>query len=272
MALFETHYYSDTFKSNITLNVYLPTPTSSKNYTDMGTKQPYLYGDDYPVLYLLHGAHGDAFSWIRFSNIERYAEEAGMAIVMCSAENSFYQDLPHGLKYKSFFTEELPYFIQHVFPVSRDREKTYVAGLSMGGYGAWFLALSRPDLYSKAASLSGALDMGGIIAHAIENGTTEGSYNWKATFRDLEHFDGSEADLFSLYSKLKEEDGEIPSLYQAVGTGDFLYEGNQKIRQFLEEQEADLTYEEGPGEHTWDFWDTYIQKVLTWLNAGKEEG
>jgi S-formylglutathione hydrolase FrmB len=27
----------------------------------------------------------------------------------------------------------------------------------------------------------------------------------------------------------------------------------------------DLTYEEGPGEHEWGYWDQQIQKVLAWL-------
>lgn len=265
MALFETHYFSSTFMSNITINVSLPTPASADKYTDMGTKAPYIYGEDYPVLYLLHGAHGDAFSWLRYSNIDRYAQEAGIAVVMCSAENSFYQDLPHGLLYKTFFTEELPHFITTVFPVSKKREKTFIAGLSMGGYGAWYLALSRPDLYAKAASLSGAVDMNSIIENAIASDHTEGSYNWVRTFGDLSHFVGGPSDLYYLYEELKKKGAEIPKLYQACGTEDFLYQGNQKIKAFLEENHADLTYEEGPGAHTWDFWDEYIKKVLKWI-------
>ena len=118
MALFETHYYSYTLGSNITLNVIIPTPKSGEDYHMMGTEAPYLYKEGIPVLYLLHGANGDAFSWMRYSSIERYAQDHGLAVVMCSAENSFYLDLPYGLKYKTFFTEELPHFICSLFPVT----------------------------------------------------------------------------------------------------------------------------------------------------------
>jgi S-formylglutathione hydrolase FrmB len=27
----------------------------------------------------------------------------------------------------------------------------------------------------------------------------------------------------------------------------------------------DFTYIEGPGAHDWNFWDTYIEKVIEWL-------
>ena len=51
------------------------------------------------------------------------------------------------------------------FPVSRMRRDTFVAGLSMGGYGAFKLAMRHPERYAAAASLSGALDMVQWCAH-----------------------------------------------------------------------------------------------------------
>ena len=49
--------------------------------------------------------------------------------------------------------------MQNFFRVSQRPEDTYVAGLSMGGYGAMKLALTHPERYAAAASLSGALDL-----------------------------------------------------------------------------------------------------------------
>ena len=264
MALFETHYYSYTLGSNITLNVIIPTPKSGEDYHMMGTEAPYLYKEGIPVLYLLHGANGDAFSWMRYSSIERYAQDHGLAVVMCSAENSFYLDLPYGLKYKTFFTEELPHFICSLFPVTKEREKTYVAGLSMGGFGAWYLALSRPELYSKAASLSGALD----IVLLGESRKAEGHSNdrWNHVFGDYEEGTTPPYDLFLLTDQAKAQGLPLPKLFQACGTEDFLYENNQSARRKMEERGMDLLYEEGPGAHTWEFWDTWIRRVLDWID------
>ena len=264
MALMETHYYSFSLKSNISLNVFVPTPGSSEQITDMNKTVKYDYEGGLPVLYLLHGAYGDAFSWVRYSNIDRYAQDRGIVVVMASAENSFYQDLKSGKKYKTFFTEELPTFIQNVFPVSKDREKTYIAGFSMGGYGAWYLALSRPDLYSKAASMSGALDISALDPTLPTNANGDNPFPIEDAFDDPTHLKGSKYDLLQLY-KEDQAKGLVPKLYQACGTEDFLYQTNLYIRDEMASLGADNTFEEGKGGHDWNFWDTYIQHILNWL-------
>lgn len=265
MALMETHYYSFSMKSNITLNVFVPTPGSSEQITEMNHTDKYDYDAGLPVLYLLHGAYGDAFSWVRYSNIDRYAQDKGIVVVMASAENSFYHNLQSGKKYKTFFTEELPTFIKNVFPVSKNREKTYIAGFSMGGYGAWYLGLSRPDLYSKAASMSGALDIAGLYANVANGESDNAPFSWKDCFENPEHLAGSDSDLFTLYDK-DVANGCVPELYQAVGTSDFLYQSNLYVKSELEKRKANFTYVEEKGYgHNWDFWDKYIQQILEWL-------
>ena len=266
MALMEVHYSSFAMGTNITLNVFVPTPGSSEAITDMNQSGKYDYEHGLPVLYLLHGAYGDAFSWIRYSNIDRYAQDRGIVVVMASAENSFYQDLKYGRKYYTFFTEELPTFIQNVFPVSKDRDKTFVAGFSMGGYGAWYLGLRRPDLFSKAASMSGAIDIAALGANRGDNDP----FCWENSFYDVLGEDGSlnlagsKYDPFALYDKAV-ADGYKPKLYMACGKDDFLYQSNLHVKKVMEDKGADLTYAEGEGAHDWEFWDRYIQDILDWL-------
>ncbi len=260
MAVMEVHYYSYSLKSNITLNVIIPTPTSNEAVNDIAIRRKYNYEEGLPVLYLLHGAYGDAFSWLRFSNIDRYAQDKGMAVVMASGENSFYQNLKSGKQYETFFAEELPDFIRNVFPVSKTREKTYIGGLSMGGYGAWFLALSYPEIFAKAISLSGAVDLSALIQSSKE----EYPFNYQDSFEDINKLQGSKYDLLYLYQKASGK-GIVPKLYQAVGRSDFLYALTQDFRKAFDALGAVYTYEESEGGHDWDFWDAYIQKALTWL-------
>lgn len=266
MALMEVHYSSFALGSNITLNVFVPTPGSSEAITEMNTTKKYDYQHGLPVLYLLHGAYGDAFSWIRYSNIDRYAQDRGIVVVMASAENSFYQDLKYGRAYYTFFTEELPTFIQNIFPVSKDRDKTYIAGFSMGGYGAWYLGLSRPDLYSKAASMSGAID----IAALGSDKSNSDIFSWENSFHEVLNADGSlglagsKYDPFALYDKAV-ANGQVPKLYMACGKDDFLYQSNLHVKRVMEDKGADFIYEEGEGAHDWNFWDEYIQHILDWL-------
>ncbi len=259
------HYFSLTLNHNVEINVVVPTPEGNEQITATGKEMRYDYEKGLPVVYLLHGAYGDNSSWVRFSSIERYAQAHNCIAVMAGVENSFYQDMAHGGQYYSFMTKELPEYIIRIFPASKKREDTYIAGLSMGGYGSWFLALSRPDLYSKAASMSGALDIAALYEQA-KNGAVDNPFSWEDAFGEaLKQLAGSDRDLFALAEKDK-KDGCIPELYQACGTEDFLFTLNQNVHKRLTEMGIEAVYREIPGHmHNWDFWDLEIQKILDWM-------
>ncbi len=253
------HYFSFVLQHNVEVNVVIPTPEGNEQITAEGNDQRYDYENGMPVVYLLHGAYGDNNSWMRFSSIERYLQAHNCIGVMASAENSFYQDMAHGGRYYTFMTEELPAYITRLLPASRRREDTFIAGLSMGGYGAWYLALSRPDLYAKAASMSGALDLAAMKP-------AEGSpFAWQDLFGDVKDLSGTDKDLFTLFEKDKKA-GLVPELYQSCGTKDFLYEMNQDAHERFVKLGADITYHEEEGHmHNWDFWDQDIRRVLDWM-------
>jgi S-formylglutathione hydrolase FrmB len=61
----------------------------------------------------------------------------------------------------------------------------------------------------------------------------------------------------------------MPKLYQWCGTEDFLYKANLAFRDCAQKLGYDLTYEEGPGDHQWKYWDEKIQRVLEWLPLKK---
>ena len=93
--------------------------------------------EDIPTVFLLHGMHGDHSSWVRKTCIERYAAERRLAVVMPDGENSFYADMKYGKKYFTYVSEELVDYVRKILRLSRKRERTFVCGLSMGGYGAF---------------------------------------------------------------------------------------------------------------------------------------
>jgi putative tributyrin esterase len=71
---------------------------------------------------------------------------------------------------------------------------------------------------------------------------------------------GSENALLYLLQGLKHSHTDIPKLFQCCGTEDFLYGFNTQFRDYARQLGVDLTYEEGPGAHTWEYWDTNIQQ------------
>ena len=250
MAFIQCDFFSEVLELSTSMNVILPQPIRPS----------------YPVLYLLHGLSDDHTIWMRRTAIERYADEDGLAVVMPAVGRSFYTNMAIGYRYWDFISEEVPQIAQGLFPLSPAREDTFVAGLSMGGYGAFKLALSCPERFAAAASLSGALDM---APEPPPSEAQEWIDEWHNIFGDGPTMQGSSNDLFYLAEQMAASDEVQPRLYQCCGTEDFLYEQNQRFLSLARSLDLDLTYEEGPGEHEWGYWDMMIQRVLVWLGLEK---
>ncbi|MFZ6030613.1 MAG: alpha/beta hydrolase [Chloroflexota bacterium] len=258
MALLHCNFFSEILGLSCAMDVILPQRPLAEMQS---TPQPKI-----PTLYLLHGLSDDHTTWQRRTSIERYVENRNLAVVMPAVHRSFYTDMAHGGRYWKFISEEVPAVARSLFPLSGRREENFVAGLSMGGYGAFKLALAHPERFAAAASLSGAVE----IARPPEDRPVAEDDPWivelKNIFGDLTQLPGSANDLRHLAQQAAKAP-DRPRLYQCCGTEDFLYQSNLTFRDFVQPLGFDYTYEESPGEHIWAFWDAYIQKVLTWLEA-----
>ena len=94
------------------------------------------------------------------TELVKCADEMGIAVVMPNGHLSFYTDMHVGMPYFTFITKELPAICRSFFPnMSDKREDTFVAGLSMGGYGALKCGLRAPEVFSHAAALSACTDI-----------------------------------------------------------------------------------------------------------------
>lgn len=256
MALIHCHFYSQVLGLMSTMSVLLPDPESMEVGVNPQTRH-----EQYPTLYLLHGMSDDHTAWQRRTSIERYVEGLNLAVVMPAVDRSYYSNMATGQRYWTYISEEVPAIARHFFPLSGDRNKNYVAGLSMGGYGAFKLALTYPERYAAAASLSGALD----VVRLAQAEQAAGQSELKHIFGEAKALAGSPNDLFSLTEQVVEQGRSRPSLYQWCGTEDFLYADNVRFREHTESLGLAVTYEEGTGGHEWSCWDTHIQRILAWL-------
>ena len=244
MAVITCRIPSVTLGQDTTVEMILP----------MGTTPP-------PVLYLLHGLSDDQSGWLRRTSIERYALAYGLAVVMPCGGRSFYCNMTDGTRYWDYLSEELPAFVERTFHVATGRENTYVAGLSMGGYGAFKLALKHPERYAAAAALSGA-----FIADWLQRDRPE---LYAADFGETPVFRGSIHDPFVWATELVKSGQPKPALFMAAGTDDWLYPQSVELHDHLEKLGFEVKWISAPGNHNWEFWDTHIQKVLDWLPLNK---
>ena len=250
MALLSVSFYSEALEFGTAMTVVLPQPTE----TQIGLLSGKTPEQGPPVLYLLHGMSDDHTAWLRYTSIERYSAQHGLAVVMPAVARSFYANEARGHRFWDFLSEELPDVVGRFFRVSTSREDTFVAGLSMGGYGALKWALHQPGRFAAAASLSGALDVVALAALADRTELPD---------RIFGGVPGPGDDLFALLETADLD--ELPSLYVACGTEDRLFPGNTRFVDAAYGKGLDVEVDFRPGKHEWRFWDDEIQKVLAWL-------
>lgn len=253
MALIRCDFYSEALRMSTSMTVILPQATS----TQIGMSGSAAQGSA-PTLYLLHGLSDDDTTWLRRTSIERYVAPLGLAVVMPQVARSFYTDEAHGNGYWSFLSEELPALAGSFFHLSDRREDTFVAGLSMGGYGALKWALRQPYRFAAAATLSGAVDVARLQADDPESGRAP----WDTIFGSRSA-SGTEDDLFHLLDDV--DPNEAPPLYVGCGTEDELLADNERFLESARSRRFDVTADLRPGEHEWGLWDAMIQDVLRWL-------
>jgi S-formylglutathione hydrolase FrmB len=165
---------------------------------------------------------------------------------------------------------ELVEYIRKTFDLCHAKEDTFISGLSMGGFGALRTGLAYPDTFGKITALSSAL-----IVHEIsgmkpgENYEIANYYYYRNCFGDLENLIESDNNPETLVKKLIQQKKDVPKIYMACGTEDFLLAGNRRFYNFLVEHNVNVNYIESGGGHDMSFWDEYFAKSFEWM-AGND--
>ncbi|MFI3200980.1 MAG: alpha/beta hydrolase family protein [Eubacteriales bacterium] len=260
MALIDMEIYSQVLRMYTQIRVILPTVTSVLDPEDEKCYNP---SYKYQTLYLLHGMAGNYGVWSRFTNIEQYAQKYKLAVVMTSAQNSCYRNMEYGEAYLTFFTEELPKIVEGIFPLSKKKENKFVAGNSMGGYGAFQIGLEKPLQYQCICSLSGCLNILWDDNNSKKN--SKAMMDRETVFGEDGTYDPKEHDILVKMQELLREGIPLPNIYQCCGTDDFLYAMNMEYHEKFLDENVEHTFVTSEGTHDWAYWNTAIAATLEWL-------
>ena len=271
MSLSRLDFWSEILGMEQTVYVILP------DKGEGAPPEPPPPADGWPVLYLLHGTSHDCSNWLRYTGIERYASDRKVAVVMPSAQLSGYADMAYGPAFFTYLTQELPAVIKGLYRISPRREDTFVAGVSMGGYGAAKIGLTYPERYAAIGALSNG-------NHAYMRPIGLHARNEKEAFPisvlDARHLlcwgigpegdpRGTGEDLYVLAQQALERDVPLPAVFHTCGSFDRNLAQAQHMRDFFRSLPGDpfhyVYYEEPYGEHTWEYWDKWIRIFLSWL-------
>ena len=216
----------------------------------------------YRTLYLLHGLYGSDDIFLANTSIQKFAEDNGIAIVIPCGENSFYVDnrKAHAY-YGEYVGQELLDITRNIFPLSDKREDTFIAGFSMGGYGAIRNGLKYSQNFSKIGMISAALIIDDMVDYADDGNVLRSRDFYESIFDDLDKVKDSDMDPKYLIDSCE----DLPEIFMACGVDDFLFEKNVDFHEFLKSRNVDATFIKASGEHTWEFCDKYIKEFIKTL-------
>jgi S-formylglutathione hydrolase FrmB len=237
---------SPAMKKSVPINVILPAGYASGK-------------DAYPVLYLLHGYTDDQNKWIKETPIGALADQYQIVVVCPGVGNSWYFDSPEiaDSQYETFMTKELVPWIDHQYRTRTDRTQRAIAGNSMGGHGALFLAIRHRDLFSIVVSLSGAQDFRPFPE----------KFNLRNLLGPEKDNQDRWTDLTVVNQAKSLKNGDL-AISIDCGESDFLIQYNRDLHQELLALKIDHDYTERPGKHGWPYWSNAIkfQMLYIWLH------
>lgn len=224
------------------------------------------WNEKFPVLYLLHGGGSDYSAWLRFTNVERFANEHKIAVVLAHCPDMCYRrahvSFPEmawegdkDFNYEAFITHELPDWASANFPISSDPKDSFIAGFSLGGYGAAYAAFSAPEKYAAVGLFSAY-----IFSPELFNGELRRSLS-KAELREY-----LIPDLVEPILKSNKSGKKLPKVYITHGTRE-IEELDPVYADVLRENGAEVfeDYGDYPFGHEWQMWELAVKHFLEWI-------
>ncbi len=216
---------------------------------------------DVPLVILLHGVYGSAWSWSQQGGAHRTAWElmkngkiVPMVIAMPSdglwGDGSGY--LSHNQKdFEKWIVDDVPEAIRQTISMVSVSSPLFLSGLSMGGFGALRLGLKYAPKF-KAISAHSSITHIDQMALFVEE--------------DLEDYSQIDASEHSVLGLLDKGLGQPPRIRFDCGTEDPLIEFNRALHRALEKRKIPHVYEEFKGGHEWRYWQKYIFYSFRYFN------
>ena len=266
MAITEITLHSASLNLNTTVTVCFPEGIGVQGKRP-GSWKP---GAKYQVLYLLPGGGGDGSDWARHTCIEWYAQTRNLFVVSPATHLSLYTDMYYGCfdKFFTWVTRELPRIMQWMFPISTRPEDTFLAGFSMGGYGAFKWAMTEPERFAAVGTFGGVHDMVDTVTrNHLHDGVLDRDFF--LAFHTVEELVGSPNDAMYLAEKNAKAGRFGPRLFCSVGDDDFTRPFNDRACAKLESWGYKITRDSGPGIHSYLYCDRHLETFLDWAGVKK---
>ena len=254
MAMIDLSFVSTSLTREVSVKVILPLDYEALFQPQVSFK----------TVYFLPGFSASAQQILTYLGMRVQSELKGLAVVIPDGENAFYTDVPErSCRYSTFISQELVDVTRRIFPLSHKPEDTYLAGISMGGFGSLYNGIMHPEVFSKVAALSPAIDLYHVSPLSGISPTLLDHY-----FGSQENYENSDASLKEAYLA----DRPRPELFLGCGRQDVLvWEQVKDFKDALDNACIPHTWMELDGNHDIYTWQCMLDSVFSFL-AGIEPG
>ena len=218
---------------------------------------------DFAVVYLLHGAYGNYQNCIKkVPALQTYADLYKILIVCPDGLNSWYFDSPldSSYKFETHVSTEVPVYIDANYKTKKDRKYRAIAGLSMGGHGALFIAFRHSETFGACGSMSGALNV-----ESIKTGYDVAKRIGDPDSNKVIYHDWSILNVIEKYPK------DSLAIIIDCGLQDFVVGMSIATHEKMVKLKIPHDYILRPGRHDWFYWANSVQyQMLFFTNFFKK--
>lgn len=214
-------------------------------------------GSNVPVVILLHGVYGSAWSWSLSGGVHLQARELmergeipPMVIAMPSdglwGDGSGY--LPHdGYNFEKWIAEDIIAILSKKITGVTRQSPLFIGGLSMGGFGALRIGVKYGSRFKAISAHSSVTGVDQMKLFVVE---------------DINHYSQPDKADENIFTSILKYRNHLPSIRFDCGSDDVLIEYNRLLHTQLKDEGIEHVYEEFAGEHSWPYWREHIGKSL----------
>lgn len=214
------------------------------------------------LIILLHGVYSSHWGWALQGGAHRTAarmvtagEIPPVVLAMPSdglrGDGSGYVRHADGIDYERWIVRDVPAAARAAVPALASDAPMFIAGLSMGGFGALRIGAKHHDLFH------------GISGHSS---ITHISQMTQFLEEDYRAFGAADDDASVLDAIIAAGDA-LPPLRFDCGTSDQLIEENRALHRALRARGITHVYEEFPGTHEWAYWEAHVADTFRFFTG-----
>ena len=212
---------------------------------------------DLPLILLLHGVYGSAWIWALKGKAHLTTQQliqdkkiSPMVLAMPSdglwGDGTAYQSIAPG-NFEKWIVEDVPTAVKENIPSVTVNSPVYIAGLSMGGFGALRLGATYPEKFAAISAHSSITSIEQMKLFVEE---------------PLTHYQPVETEASSVFLTMQAQKDTLPPIRLDCGQQDLLINYNRELHNQLLEANIPHTYEAFEGGHEWSYWQQHLEDTL----------